>query len=125
MLAWLQREYIDEARSWESDEELAGLMEAARGRRRFQGFGAVHAQKEKEEGGMHAEQRMDSEAPQELRPVALRRVSGGSCRGKRERPACPFCGGQLELLRRTVSADEVERVPGGWVWKGPRSAVAR
>lgn len=116
-LAWLQREYAEEARAWRTDAELAALVEGARGRRRFQGFGSAYGgPREQDEGAPR-----EAQAEARGKRVGLGRVSGGSCRSRRGpvRPACPFCGGAVELLRRTVPAEEVERVAGGWEWRGP------
>jgi hypothetical protein len=115
LIGWLQAEYSEEARSWERDEELAALLLAVRGRRRFQGFGAVYGRPTREE-------EMDDQrtgAEEATTRVTLGRVSGGAGRGKRPSgpPACPFCGGAVELLRRTVPADQVITVAGGYVWE--------
>ncbi len=118
-LRWLQAEYGAEAQSWESDEELAAVIEEVKGRRRFQGFGAAYG--EAEEGSKVGEKQMEVNRRSEKCRKPLNRVSGGSLRGRRreERPACPFCGGAVELYPFPVPADQVEHVGGRWRWRGP------
>jgi hypothetical protein len=64
---------VDEATSWQTDDELLLLLETSKRRRRFQGFGSAYgvAQSAGEES-----QRGPSDQPQEPQP--LKTVSGGA-----------------------------------------------
>jgi len=119
-LRWLQAEYTEEARSWQTDEDLALLLEETRRRRRFQGFGGAYA----------SEQRQDADEPADEvgTPVAqpLRKVSGGSNSGgsKRDVRLCPLCGGRVEMYDFTVRFEEVRLKDGQLQWLGPPGSAA-
>lgn len=125
VLRWLQSEYVDEAQSWRTGEELAFLLAETKGRRRFQGFGTGYGdgtpmdKKEEEPMADHG-----SEQEREERP--LHKVSGGSGRGghRTNSPACPYCDGKVELYPFTVPASEVQRVGAGWLWDGAGGSPA-
>ncbi len=113
-IRWLQQEYVQEAREWETAEELATLLAAIKSRRRFQGFGATYGKAEP----ITADAPAEGGSERERKPLG--RISGGSLKGKRTREelSCPFCGGAVELYPFTVPADQVERVGTHWLWKG-------
>lgn len=122
----MQGEYVQEAQDWETPEELAVLIADTKGRRRFQGFGAVYGEawqnsdiKEKTDMVMSTE----ATATDNRKP--LNRISGGSLKGKHEKAerSCRFCGGGVELYRFSVPAEQVEHIGGHWLWRGQRAAA--
>ena len=115
VLRWLQREYLAESHTWESDEELSLLLEEVAGRRKFQGFGLAYA----------ADRRDAGEPQINAQPTGSGRVSGGSAKGGTKAATCPECGGKVDLYRFTVPAEQVERRNGHLVWRGPASAQGR
>ena len=118
-LRWLQRQYVDEARSWETVDELGFMLDETKGRRRFQGFGGIYGEALQTDSKEETQVAKDSEAkPDERR--ALGRISGGSFNGKREKGghACGFCGGVVELYPFTVPAAEVDKAGNHWLWRG-------
>jgi Bifunctional DNA primase/polymerase, N-terminal len=120
-LGWLQSQYVDEAQSWTTLEDLQFLIDETKGRRRFQGFGAIYAERTESETVERKEgAQMAKEAKSEEGRRPLGRVSGGSFKGKRENlgHACSFCGGVVGLYPFSVPAAEVDRVGNGWLWRG-------
>lgn len=118
-LRWLQSQYVDEARSWETVAELGLMLEETKGRRRFQGFGGIYGESSQAERAEETDVAKESEAgPDERR--ALGRISGGSFKGKREKGghACGFCGGVVELYPFTKPAAEVNKAGNHWLWRG-------
>lgn len=117
-LAWLQSQYVEEAQSWESTEELLFMLTETKGRRRFQGFGGIYGEgtQAKEEETMAN----DETAKSEEKRQPLGRISGGSFKGKREPGGhtCGHCGGAVELYPFTVPAAEVIRTGDHWLWNG-------
>jgi hypothetical protein len=111
-LLWLQEEYGDEANGWETDQDLALLLEQTARRRRFQGFGGTYrTSKERSDGGEGEDER----APATPRPLS--KVSGGSHTSrKKEVRLCPSCGGRVEMLDFRVPVEEVEFREGCWQW---------
>ncbi len=118
---WLQVEYVREAQDWRTPDELQVLIEETRGRRRFQGFGGVYGEVEKDPD---REEEPDMDIPSKTdvaeRPKPLSRISGGGLNGKHSRGehSCPFCGGAVELYPFTVPAGQVERIGDHWIWRG-------
>jgi len=124
-LRWLQSEYVQEAQDWQTPDELAVLIAETKGRRRFQGFGAVYGEAseclDKEKTDMVISTK--AEATECRKPLG--RISGGSLKGKHEKAkhCCPFCGGVVELYPFSVPADQVEQIGGHWLWRGHRAAA--
>ena len=112
VMHWLQGEYLAEAQAWESDEELALLLDEVAGRRKFQGFGLSYAAHEKDDCSQHIG---STHKPS--------RVAGGSAKGGAQAAACPLCGNKVDFYRFTVPAEQVQRVGGHLVWTGPPSAA--
>ena len=121
-LGWLQSQYVDETLSWTTTDELAFLIGETKGRRRFQGFGAIYGEQTQNESE-EQETMANDEAKDEKQRRPLGRIGGGAGKGKRDSDghACAFCGGVVELFPFTVPAAEVSRVGNGWLWNG-RSA---
>jgi hypothetical protein len=125
-LAWLQSEYIAEAQSWQTAAELGFLIDETKGRRRFQGFGAAYGESNEIED-VDSKEVVEMANPGETNPEEQRkplaRISGGSFKGKHAKgdPACPFCGGTVELYPFTVPAAEVKKVGTHWLWGGASS----
>lgn len=123
-LRWLQAEYADEARAWETDEDLGRLLEETRGRRRFQGFGEAYGA----EKTSPADGATEHAAEPASDAVPLRKISGGShsAAGKRDVRLCPFCGAKVEMLSFSVPIEEVRLINGSHQWTGPpgREAAA-
>lgn len=110
-LRWLQHEYAEEARAWETDEDLALLLEQTRRRRRFQGFGGAYASAKSSQGADDVEP-----AAQPLHTVSGGAHSGG---GKKDVRLCHSCGGRVEMYDFTVRLEEVELKDGQLQWRGP------
>ena len=124
-LRWLQGEYVQEAQDWQTSEELTVLIAETKGRRRFQGFGAVYGEADESLNKEKTDMVMSTEAMATDNRKPLGRISGGSLKGKHEKAehSCPFCGGVVELYPFSVPADQVEQVGGHWLWRGQRAAA--
>jgi len=120
---WLQSQYVAEAQSWESAEELQFLLTEIKGRRRFQGFGAIYGGPSEEQTSGTVEEKMaeNGSGKSEVRRRALGRISGGSFSKRHDKggTACPFCGGAIELYPFAVPASEVQASGDHWLWLGP------
>ncbi len=95
LIQFWQEAYLNEVTAWRTPDELRGFRLMTRGRRKFQGWG--------ESFGNSCEQESEEPTKEEgeaMRTEPLSRMSGGSGRAAKRKPACPRCGETLRRLGR-------------------------
>lgn len=116
-LRWLQDEYAQEAHGWETDGDLAILLEQTNRRRRFQGFGGSYAS---EKSQPSEESQEGEEGPPAATALPLSKVSGGAhSKSKKDVHLCPKCGGTVRMLGFIVGKEQAQLKDGVLQWTGP------